>query len=182
MHIFTYKWPSDGLSAEDVTLLKELIANRTLVLFQNMPADAVTDFPGGTFTASTDATLGCYAYSAEEGVTDRSDWAVYDLHDKPCSQAISIFGKWIINVDIEEDCSSGFVSTLAEFIESQDKVVAVVGNFNSDMILADFSDTKHQEADNTFLKVKTGNTATSQKFEHGIGSHLNIPVEMQLTW
>lgn len=107
MNIFTYRFPADDLSADGLTELKAAIAGRGLVLFQNMPASLESEFAGGTFTASTtDGTRGLYAFSMEDGVMDRTDWGVtaMDNTGTTSSQVVSVFGKWIIHIDVDAEC------------------------------------------------------------------------------
>jgi len=182
MHIFSYKWPDNGLSAEQITELKEWIDNRTLVFFQNFPESASADFPGGKFSAKEeDSTRGCYAYSAEEGVMDMTNWMIEDLTNHPCAQAIHIFSEIIVNIDLEAGTAGQWTAELQNYIEAEEKVVAVVGHFGETIELNGFGTVKPESTDTNYGMAKTGHTIIGmEKWEHGIGAKNLQPIGFQL--
>ena len=182
MYIFTYRWPDSGLTADEVTEIKTNIANRTLVLFQNFPLSQADSFPGGEFNASAaDATRGCYAYSAEEGVMDRSDWAVYPLGDTPCGQVIGIFGNMIVNIDSTADTDDSYTTAMETYINNEEKIIAIIGNLDKDLTPTGFLDVTQESATSTFIKTKPGYTATVAAYAYHYGDSTKTPVDIEFT-
>ena len=182
MHIFTYKWHDDGLSSDQITELKEMIDNRTLVLFQNFPAAAADSFPGGTFNPNQDdETRGMYAYSAEDGVMDRDDWLVLDLGNNPPSQAVHVYGNVIINVDINAYTDAVMISRIVEHIKADEKVICIAGYMATELSVTGYSTVKSEDADTSYAMAKTGNTiAGLEKWQYGVGNFDCKPVGFRL--
>jgi hypothetical protein len=182
MHIFTYKWHDNGLSSAQITELKEMIGNRTLVLFQNFPASAADSFPGGTFNPNEgDETRGMYAYSAEDGVMDRDDWLVLDLGDTTPSQAVHVYGDVIINVDINADTDADMMAHITQYIEADEKAICIAGHMATALSVTGYSTVKSADADTSYAMAKTGNTiAGLEKWQYGVGADDLKPIGFRL--
>lgn len=183
MHIFTYRWPDGGLpTADHLAHLKELTGTNTLVFFQNMPQSAAAEFTGGTFRVNGgEDNIGNFAFSAEAGVMDRADWATFPLNEEPCALAVGIFGDTVINVDVTAEDNAENIQLLIDFIESHDKIIAVVGNFEQDVTITGFTDVKAEETDTTIMKVKAGFTTEAVKFTANTETLTNTPVAFVLS-
>lgn len=182
MHIFSYKWHDNGLSAEQITELKEMIADRTLVMFQNFPVSASDSFPGGTFNPNEDdETRGLYVYSAEAGVMDRSDWMATDVGMNPPAQAIHIFGDIIVNVDVEAGTDEAMKTLLQDWIESEEKVVCVAGFMEDALTLNGYGTVNFEEGDTSYAMAKTGKTIVGMdKWQYGVGDVDLKPIAFSL--
>ena len=157
MHIFAYRW-NGALDADSLAKLKEAIADRTLVLFQNMPAAMKDHFPGGTYTASAaNAGVGCYVYSAEAEVMDRSDWRIDPIDGDMNGQIIHIFGNTVVNFDMTAELTGGDTTALQTFATSSDNnCAACIGHNEKTFDIEGFTKT-----------VKDGSTVTDITVESG---------------
>lgn len=182
MHIFSYKWHDNGLSAEQITELKEMIGDRTVVMFQNFPVSASDSFPGGTFNPNEDdETRGLYVYSAEDGVMDRDDWMATDVGMTPPAQAVHVFGTIIVNVDIEAGADTVGKQVLQEWIEAEEKVSCVVGYMADSLTLNGYGTVTFEDDDTSYAMAKTGNTIVGMdKYQYGVGDVDLKPITFSL--
>lgn len=163
MNILTYRFPDEALSADGLTALKAACDGRALVLFQNMPATLESEFPGGTFTAGSEATHGNYTVSMEENVMDRSDWSVTamtDGSDTFVAQFISIWGKHFVHIDAPTGSATGLVEANLTWATGTAKMVAMVGHVDRNVTDATNSLTAENKI-NIDLDEKTTSVAAT---------------------